>query len=391
MGARTDTDPVVQVLGRIPLFQGLPRADLERIAKLVQPRELRQGEFLFREGDEGDRCYIVEEGAVEVLKERPLGDHDQLAMKRRGEAFGELSLLDPAPRAASVRAVEDARLLTISRSDFDGLLGGDSFNVRLLRGLSRSLRALDVRFVVRDSGAAAGSLRQFGHLVLQGLEPRAAPVTDGYTLAGGCAREDGAAGESFWDAFTTEDDRALLALMNVKGSGLPPAYLIAIIRALFRELGSDVPFEDLLRRLNGATFGTLFEGLDECVEAALIEIRDGAVHWSCAGDEPAVILGADGSSRTVSGHGPPLGILPHFDYGVTSLELEPGETLLAFSDAPAGLVKGAVDLIQAHPDTEPVQLARLLQVALQNVQTPGSEIDVSFVVVRRGNASEARG
>jgi hypothetical protein len=70
----------------------------------------------------------------------------------------------------------------------------------------------------------------------------------------------------------SDDGRCVLALMDVKGSGLPPAYLIAITRALLHEVGPAEPFDRLLSRLNRATFANLFEGLDECVEAALIQV-----------------------------------------------------------------------------------------------------------------------
>lgn len=383
MSTGTATEHVVEVLGRVPLFQGLPRADLERIATLVNPRELQDGEFLFREGDAGDRFYIVYSGAVEILKERPLGDHERLAVKRSGEAFGEMSLLNDAPRSASVRAVEATRLLSVSRAEFDELLGGESISVRLLRGLARALRALDIRFAARDAGGSADAFRQFGRLVLHGLEPRAAAQAEGLQVAGATARDDSAGGSSLWDSLTTEDGRALLALMDVKGTGLPPAYLIAITRALLHELGPSTPFPDLLRRLNAATFRNLFEGLDECVEAAVIEIDGGTIRWACAGDQPAVVLRADGTREDVPAHGPPLGILPQFDYGATEIKLNPGDTLLAFSEAPAGLVKGAVELARGRADTDAAQLARLLQAAFQKLQARGAETDLAFVIVRR--------
>lgn len=385
MSAETATEHVVDVLGRVPLFQGLPRSDLERIADLVAPREVRAGEFLFREGDEGDKFYIVFDGAIEILKERPLGDHERLAVKRGGEAFGEMSLLNDAPRSASVRAVEDSRLLAVSRTEFDKLLGGESIAVRLMRGLARALRALDVRFAAREAGNGGGgdAFRQFGRLVLRGLEPGAAPQAEGFRIAGATARDEAVGGGSLWDGFTTEDGRTLLALLDVKGTGLPPAYLIAITRALLREVGPQEPFESLLRRLNAATFHNLFDGVDECVEAALIEIHDGRLRWSCAGDQPAMILRADGSVEDTPAHGPPLGILPHFDYDSQVLQLEPGDTLLAFSEAPAGMVKGAVELVRGRAEADPAELAHLLQTAFQKIQSRGAETDVAFVVVRK--------
>lgn len=383
MGTETAAAHVVEVLGRVPLFQGLATTDLERIAALASPRELGEGEFLFREGDFGDRFYIVHSGAVEILKERPLGDHERLAVKRGGEAFGEMSLLDDAPRSASVRAVEATRLLSVSRADFDELLGGESISVRLLRGLGKALRPLDVRFVTRDAGGDADDFRRFGRLVLQGLEPRTAPIAEGYQIAGGSTRDDSVGSGSLWDHLTTDDGRTLLALMDVKGTGLPPAYLIAITRALLHETGPSTPFDGLLRRLNAATFRNLFEGLDECVEAALIEIGGDTIRWACAGDQPLVIVRADSSTEEASAHGPPLGILPQFDYGLTEIALDRGDTLMAFSEAPAGIVKGAVELARSRNDAGPAQLTSLLQAALQSVQARGAETDLAFVVVRR--------
>lgn len=383
MGAQTATGNVIEVLERVPLFQGLPRTDLEEIAQLVKARELGADEFLFREGDAGDKFYVVYSGAVEILKERPLGDHERLAVRRAGDAFGEMALLNDAPRSASVRAVEDTRLLSVSREDFSSLLGGESLAVRLMRGLAKALRALDVRFAARESGSGGDALRQFSRLVLRGLEPRSTPQVEGFRIAGATARDETMGGGSLWDAFTTDDGRAVMTLMDVKGQGLPPAYLIAITRAVLHEVASEEPFEGLLGRLNSAIFRNLFEGLDECVEAALIEIADGRLRWSCAGDQPGVLIRADGSTEETPTHGPPLGILPAFDYGVATMELEPGDTFLALSEAPAGLVSGMVDLVRARLEADPGELAQVLQSALQQVQSRGAETDVAFVVVRK--------
>jgi CRP-like cAMP-binding protein len=383
MGTETATDHVVEVLERVPLFQGLPRADLEQIAQLVRPRELGGGEFLFREGDSGDKFYVVYSGAVEILKERPLGDHERLAVRRGGDAFGEMALLNDAPRSASVRAVEATRLLSVSRADFDALLGGETLAVRLMKGLAKALRALDVRFAARESGGSGDALRQFSRLVLRGLEPRVFPQAEGFRIAGATARDEAVGGGSLWDGFTTEDGRVLMALMDVKGKPLPPAYLIAITRAILHEVGPEEPFERLLTRLNAATFRNLFEGLDECVEAAVIEIADGRLRWSSAGDQPGMVIRADGSTEEAPTHGPPLGILPAFEYGVATLELGQGDTFLALSEAPAGLARGAVDLVRARLEADPAEIAQLLQSALRQVQARGAETDVAFVVVRK--------
>jgi sigma-B regulation protein RsbU (phosphoserine phosphatase) len=382
MSAGTAAGHVVQVLGEVPAFQGLHRADLERIAELATPRSLMAGEFLFREGDPGQRFYLLEDGAVEVLRERPLGDHERLAVHRGGEAFGELSLIKDSPRTVSVRAVEDTRLLAFDGADFLRLLGGDSLAVRLLRGMALAPRSRNVRFAPRNDGGGATFL-EFGHRVLDGLEPAAAPRAEGYRIAGATARDEAVGAGSLWDAFSTDDGRTILALTDVRGAGLPPAYLIAITRALLHEVAPEEPFDTLLRRLNAATFHNLFDGLDECVEAALVEIRDGRLRWASAGDQAAVILRRDGTIENARTHGPPLGILPHFDYQSEEIHLESGDILLASSTAPAALLKGAVELARGRLDADPTELARILQVAFRKIQSRGAETDLSFLVVKK--------
>lgn len=378
--SRATAERVIELLGRVPLFQGLTRDDLERIAGLVTPREVGAGEFLFREGDPGDHFYIVSDGAVEILRERPLGDHERLAVRRGGDAFGELSLLTDGTRTVSVRAVEDSRLLSVAQSDFEALVGGDSLSLRLMRSVARSLNVRNAHASKRDS-AVRDAFRELGRRVVSGLEPRSAPRAEGFRVAGGTSREESAVASSLWDGFTTEDGRTLFALMSVRGTGLPPAYLLGVARALLREVGRHEGLGTLLRRLNGAIADNLFEGLDECVEASLIHLSDGRLHWSAAGDQPAVIVRADGSTEDAPGHGPPLGILPHFDYGAAGIELGPGDRLLAFSETGRGVVKGAVELARDRADAEPAELAGLLRAALGKVEDRGETTDVSFVVV----------
>src|SRR5690606_31761053 len=140
-------------------------------------------------------------------------------------------------------------VLSIEREAFEKLLGGDSMPLRLMRGLAKTVQGTEAR-ATREAVLESDPFRQFGRLVLQGLEPRAAPSAEGFRIAGATAREPAAAGGSLWDGFTTDDGRALLALTDVKGTGLPPAYLIAITRALLHDIAPAERFGRVLRRLN---------------------------------------------------------------------------------------------------------------------------------------------
>jgi CRP-like cAMP-binding protein len=105
--------------------------------------ELKTGEYVFREGELGTEMYIINEGKVEILNQ--VGEEEQvLATLEKGDFFGEMSVLEDLPRAASARAATDVRLLQINGSTFDQLLRGNpEIAVRMMRKLSRRLRETD--------------------------------------------------------------------------------------------------------------------------------------------------------------------------------------------------------------------------------------------------------
>ena len=377
-------EQIVDLLEKVPIFEGLPRADLERIAGLLRGRSVGADEQLFREGDPGDRFYIVHSGAIEIVKERPRGDNERLAVKRAGEAFGEMSLLTDSPRSATARAVEASNLLFVTRDQFEELLGGDTLPLRLLRGLARALRALDVRFAARESGASAiDALREFNSAVHRGLTPKSDPSAPGHQVAGGTSQVKDAFTQSAWDFLPWSGGAHLYAVFDVKGHALPPAHLIALARALLREIArSETSFERLLGRLNTAVASSLYEGLDTCVQVRLIEVSAKGVRIAIAAEGPALLIRKSGSTE-LAPHGPPLGILPHFEYGAHDLVLESGDALLVASEAERGLLRGASEVVTLRAGDSASALVELLQTAMARTEQVRAGNDVTFVVVRR--------
>ena len=381
-------EQVVELLGRVPLFRGLPEAELWSVAALARPRVLARGEMLFREGDPGDRFYIVYAGAVEVLKERPLGDHERLAVKRAGEAFGEMSLLNDAPRSASVRALEPAELLVIARDDFNALLGESALAIGLLRSLARSLRSLDIRFTARLGGeAASDGLTQFSRVVQHSLLPRHVPHVPGYELGLAVARDDETTGRTLYDVMPFGDGGALLAVIDVKGTGLPTGHLLGLTRALLRQL-ADGPVDDvgsLMSDLNAALSDNLFAGLDECVNVALVRMSPNRSPSVCiAGQYPAGIVRVEGVMEEIRSQGPALGILPGFGYESLGVVLDVGDTLLVTSEIDGGLRRGVLALAVDRREESVVHLTEHLQNALvraRGLRDPGQ--DVALLVARK--------
>jgi CRP/FNR family cyclic AMP-dependent transcriptional regulator len=137
---------VVELLGGVPVFSTLERADLERIAQLAVPREFDPGEVVFREGDSSDTCYVVRDGRARAVRTHRAGRTITLATFGPGDIFGELALFEDERRSATVEAVQ--------RTSVVGVLGPDmrrqmtehaEIAARLVIALGRRLRETNER------------------------------------------------------------------------------------------------------------------------------------------------------------------------------------------------------------------------------------------------------
>ncbi len=108
------------LLRGVPLFAPLSRPSLERLARQLVRVEAPAGDVVIREGDAGDRFYIVESGRVEATY-----NGSSLSHSGPGEPFGEIALLRDVPRTATVTAVEDTVLQALERADFLAVVTGN--------------------------------------------------------------------------------------------------------------------------------------------------------------------------------------------------------------------------------------------------------------------------
>ena len=132
-------------LGQIPLFASLPSSGINFLAKTLQQHDFPPDTVLLREGDQGDRFYIVMEGRLEIIKGLDTDEERLLYMRGPGDFIGEMSFLIPSGmRTASVRTHTHVKLLEMTRETFHRLLQRwPEVAVEMARALSLRLRDSD--------------------------------------------------------------------------------------------------------------------------------------------------------------------------------------------------------------------------------------------------------
>lgn len=125
----------------VPLFAQLNKRELSTVGRLLHEREFKAGEVIFDEGEEGQALYVVFSGEVIIArKSRP---DTPLAELGPGDFFGDLALIDSAPRAAQARAGKDCLLGVLFRADFHSIRETDPrTGSRLYQQLARHVGRL---------------------------------------------------------------------------------------------------------------------------------------------------------------------------------------------------------------------------------------------------------
>ena len=121
----------VMLLRGVEMFSRTSEEILADVATILEEVELSRGEVVFEKGDVGESMYIIVSGRVRVYD----GDKTINYLDEK-EIFGELALLDPEPRSASIQAVEDTRLFRLDRETFFELMAD---NIGVVSGVMRVL------------------------------------------------------------------------------------------------------------------------------------------------------------------------------------------------------------------------------------------------------------
>lgn len=133
----------VELLGQVPLLRNLPADDLERFAARTRTYEFGPEQDVVEIGTPGRSLFLILDGTVRVLYPSQNTDFE-LARLGRGDFFGEMALLNDKPRSATVRTVDDVRVLALDKADFREVVAEHPrLALELLEAMSVRIRNAD--------------------------------------------------------------------------------------------------------------------------------------------------------------------------------------------------------------------------------------------------------
>lgn len=134
----------VEMIQDVEVFKLLHEDEQKTLSEIVDIKDLSAGETLFHAGDPGEEMYIVHTGEIEIYIKDTAGQKIVVSAPMHGEWFGELALLDGAPRTATAVALTDSQLLVLDREDLEFIFTKNPQTaLHLLAAMSRMMRQAD--------------------------------------------------------------------------------------------------------------------------------------------------------------------------------------------------------------------------------------------------------
>ena len=142
---------IVEFFMEIPIFCRMNPEEVKVVARHMTVVELKAGETLFNEFEEGNFMCFISVGVLEVIKQSgTAGQNVMISTLGKGKSIGEMSVIESLPRSATIKAKADSELYILSKPAFEMILGRHSaIGIKLLKGiailLSNNLRKTSSR------------------------------------------------------------------------------------------------------------------------------------------------------------------------------------------------------------------------------------------------------
>ena len=367
----------------------LPSDDLEDLIDAVTISNHQAETVICREGEVEYALYIIQEGNVAFAKKMAHGEQ-LLGYKAEGEFFGELGILDHAPRAATVYATTACKLIRINEELFDRIISRNPFAAReIMRGITRSIRDTDrltiakLQLTNQELASANSELAktldelrtaqaellrrerlkrdlEIASTVHQSILPDSFPETPNFEFAA-LARPAREIGGDLYDVISIDQDCVGIVMADASGKSVQAAIYMAIVKTLFLSQANPhlSPAEVahrvhklLLKASTAEMFVTVFFAALNTTTQQITYIRGGH-------DRPILYQAATGNIRLLDVPGRFLGLLPNLIVEEGHLSLHPGDTLVCYSD-------GVTDAVSRQDTTQMYGLERLQTIIKQN-------------------------
>ncbi|HEX9729192.1 MAG TPA: cyclic nucleotide-binding domain-containing protein [Gemmatimonadales bacterium] len=112
----------LELIKQAAIFADLTDDEISHIAEICKEQVFKSAKTIFKEGEPGNRLYIIAEGEVRISRDVPGSGEEALTVLKKGACFGEMSVFDRSERSTDAIANKDCTLLTITRSDFEIML-----------------------------------------------------------------------------------------------------------------------------------------------------------------------------------------------------------------------------------------------------------------------------
>jgi serine phosphatase RsbU (regulator of sigma subunit) len=351
------TNLSANLLTRIPLFAYLPTDELKLLLNALDRVHIKSGEILFREGEPAEHLYIVARGQLEINMASGTDNEMILNIINEGEYIGEMGIIMPGgKRTAGARARGDVMLLSMSRTQFQGLVQRhpelanamvgvlsarlDNTNMQTFRDLTEKNRQLQTAY--DELKAAQEQLIEKERLekelqvaaeIQMSILPDVLPSPPSFNFGGRIlpARQ---VGGDFYDVFELGDDKIGVLIGDVADKGVPSAIFMARTHALIiAEADSSTSPGEVLRMVNAHI--TRLEKSTQFVTAlfGILDLKTARFSYARAGHEPPLLVGAHGDvHRLPHQPGMALGLWEDITLDENSIHLAPGSLLVLYTD-----------------------------------------------------------
>jgi len=150
-------EETARLLAATEVFGDLDQRELDSVAQVAVPRRWERGHVIFREGDQGDTCYLIRTGAVVLTREHQDGRMVALAELRAGALFGELAMFRGETRSATAEAIEPTTAVAFLATDMAGLMKRNpALPLKFLANLAERVSKTNERLLQQSFQTVAG-------------------------------------------------------------------------------------------------------------------------------------------------------------------------------------------------------------------------------------------